>query len=58
MFNFQEFNNCYPDPCVNGSCIDGDNTYSCSCFDGYKGMVCDGKPCVSLNFVHVTAEYV
>ena len=23
--------------------MDGDNTYTCSCFDGYKGTDCDGK---------------
>ena len=43
MILFSEFNNCYPDPCVNGTCKDGHNTYTCSCFDGYKGTDCDGK---------------
>ena len=38
-----EFNNCYLEPCVNGTCIDGDNTYTCSCFDKYKGTDCDGE---------------
>ena len=43
MINLLEFNNCYHDPCVNGTCIDGDNTYTCSCYDGYRGTDCDGK---------------
>ena len=28
---------------MNGTCIDQDNTYTCSCFDGFKGTNCDGK---------------
>ena len=42
---FLGFNNCHPNPCVNGTCMDQDNTYTCSCFDGYKGNDCDGKFC-------------
>ena len=38
-----EFNDCRPNPCLNGTCIDQDNTYACYCFDGYKGTHCDGK---------------
>ena len=58
---FEEFNNCYPDLCINGTCIDGDNTHTCSCFDGYKGVDCDGKTPVSIsifNCVYVTTGYV
>ena len=57
-FIFPEFNNCYPDPCVNGTCMDGDNTYSCSCFDGYKGTNCERKPnlIVLLHFLSLSGS--
>ena len=28
-------------PCVNGFCVDGFNTYTCLCYDGYTGRNCD-----------------
>jgi hypothetical protein len=31
---------CEPDPCMNnGTCIDGDNLYVCTCIQGYQGTV-------------------
>ena len=34
-----------PDLCLNGGvCIDGVNSFTCSCVDGYEGITCaDGK---------------
>ena len=40
--NISEGNDCYADPCVHGTCTDGDNTYTCSCNSGYKGANCSG----------------
>ena len=51
---FLEFNNCHPDPCMNGTCMDQENSYTCSCFDGYKGTNCDGKICICI-YVIVSA---
>ena len=32
---------CSPNPCQNGgTCIDGINSYNCSCVDGYTGTDC------------------
>ena len=51
---FPEFNNCHPNPCINGTCEDLNSIYICSCFDGYKGTNCDGKhsscPCLFWRF--------
>ncbi|XP_077993148.1 uncharacterized protein LOC144447116 [Glandiceps talaboti] len=32
---------CDPDPCVNGTCVDGINSYTCDCDDGWTGTHCD-----------------
>ena len=53
---FLEFNNCHPDPCMNGTCMDQDNTYTCSCFDGYKGTNCDGKLCLSIDMLQIARQ--
>jgi hypothetical protein len=37
-----EFDNCEPDPCVNGGvCFDGDNAAFCMCPEGYDGATCE-----------------
>ena len=36
-----DIDDCDPDPCVNGDCTDGVNTYTCDCDDGYTGTNCD-----------------
>ncbi|KAI6649725.1 SCO-spondin-like [Oopsacas minuta] len=33
--------NCIPDPCVNGLCMDGNATYICECTNSFQGMDCD-----------------
>ena len=38
-----ETNECFPDPCINGTCTDGDGTYTCSCHDKYMGTNCSGE---------------
>ena len=49
FFNFwfccflTEFNNCYPNPCVHGTCTDVDDGYTCSCEDKYMGTECEVK---------------
>ncbi len=32
--------NCIPHPCHFGTCTDGVDTYTCSCFAGYEGDDC------------------
>ena len=40
-----ETNECAVNPCEHGgTCVDGDNTYTCSCTQGWTGTTCsDGK---------------
>ncbi|KAI8483784.1 hypothetical protein Bbelb_384420 [Branchiostoma belcheri] len=36
---------CASSPCQNGeSCIDGINSYSCSCLNGFQGVNCETAP--------------
>ena len=38
---FSDINKCSPNPCQNnGICVDGVNSFSCSCAAGYNGTVC------------------
>ena len=37
---FLDINECQPDPCVNGTCIDQINGYNCTCNAGYTGRNC------------------
>ncbi|XP_078618169.1 uncharacterized protein LOC144885875 isoform X3 [Branchiostoma floridae x Branchiostoma japonicum] len=32
---------CAANPCVNGDCVDGVNSYTCTCHSGYEGINCD-----------------
>ncbi|XP_052777788.1 von Willebrand factor A domain-containing protein 2-like [Mya arenaria] len=36
-----DIDECASDPCVNGTCLDGANRFSCNCFPGYTGTVCN-----------------
>lgn len=37
-----ESNECEPDPCQNGgTCVDGSNTHTCECVDGFGGDDCE-----------------
>ncbi|XP_019631437.1 PREDICTED: cartilage oligomeric matrix protein-like [Branchiostoma belcheri] len=41
-----ETDNCVPGACDNGgTCVDGDNTFSCVCLPGFKGERCQTAPC-------------
>lgn len=36
-------NNCQPDPCHHGTCIDGIASYTCNCDAGYTGYRCENQ---------------
>ena len=37
-----DVNECESNPCHNGGqCVDGISDYTCTCADGYSGLVCD-----------------
>jgi len=36
-----EINECQSSPCVNGSCQDFVDNYSCHCLDGFTGRNCE-----------------
>lgn len=35
--------NCQPDPCHHGTCIDGIASYTCNCVPGYTGYRCENQ---------------
>lgn len=35
--------NCLPDPCHHGTCIDGIASYTCNCVPGYTGYRCENQ---------------
>ena len=42
MLMFPDIDECNSDPCAhNGSCIDGVNSFTCSCVEGYTGLGCE-----------------
>ena len=47
-FCLQDINDCDPDPCLNGgTCVDGLDSYSCSCPEGYVDDNCTTSKSVS-----------
>ena len=42
FFATENIDDCDPDPCANGQCVDGINSYECNCDSGYNGANCDG----------------
>uniref|UniRef100_A0AAQ6ADV3 Notch receptor 3 n=1 Tax=Amphiprion ocellaris TaxID=80972 RepID=A0AAQ6ADV3_AMPOC len=36
-------NNCQPDPCHHGTCVDGIASYTCNCDAGYTGYRCENQ---------------
>ncbi|XP_078618167.1 uncharacterized protein LOC144885875 isoform X1 [Branchiostoma floridae x Branchiostoma japonicum] len=37
----KNIDHCAANPCVNGDCADGVNSYTCTCYPGYEGINCD-----------------
>ena len=36
-----DIDECHPKPCVNGTCLDLINDFSCNCTPGFTGKRCD-----------------
>lgn len=48
----QIINNCAINPCLNGGICNnviGNGTYTCSCQNGYGGVICGNNPCIASN---------
>ena len=41
MIVFTDIDDCSPDPCSYGTCLDGVDGYRCVCLVGYTGTRCD-----------------
>ena len=41
IINLLDVDDCAANPCVNGKCIDGVNSYQCECISGYGGTNCE-----------------
>ena len=51
--NVKDINDCEPDPCTHGSCIDGVNSYMCACDQGYIGANCNEGTLMFHSFLFV-----
>ena len=52
-FNFVDINDCGVNPCLNGgTCLDGVNSYTCSCAAGFSG-----KACMTSESLYITPSY-
>ncbi len=50
---------CNIDPCVHGTCQDGDNSYTCTCDPGYTGTNCDqGELDIYFSFSILDEQYL
>ena len=39
-----DINECHSDPCQNGAtCVDGDESYTCTCETGWAGVHCENS---------------
>ena len=50
-----DVDDCSPNPCVNGQCIDGVNSYECECTPGYRGKNCETSKRFYMHVIVATA---
>ena len=51
---FSDVDDCVNHACTNGgSCVDGVNSYSCSCVNGYSGDRCEKGDRITLSLPHL-----
>ena len=44
---FSDIDDCVGQPCINrGVCVDGINSYTCNCVDGYDAKNCENSRCL------------
>ena len=41
IYNISDIDECGSNPCINGSCVDEVNSYTCVCNAGFSGHDCE-----------------
>ena len=53
FFIVLEENKCHPSPCKNGgTCTETEEGFECSCKEGFKGKICEGKKQIFFTFLY------
>ena len=49
-----DIDDCDTNDCVNGTCVDGINEYTCNCNEGYSGQFCNEGNGVTNNIIYAS----